>query len=79
MAGGSSADICPVCKTKHTADVLAHHIESITADLEQPAELAAIAQQLSEAKNNLQGWKDWQSRLERIQQIATQLNLPQTP
>lgn len=78
MAGGSSADICPVCKTKHTADVLARHIESITAELEQPAELAAIAQQLSDAKNNLQGWKDWQSHLERIQQIATQLNLPQT-
>jgi chromosome segregation protein len=78
MAGGSSADICPVCKTKHTAEVLARHIESITADLEQPAELAAIAQQLSDATNNLQGWKDWQSHLEQIQHIATQLNLPQT-
>lgn len=78
MANGTAADICPVCKTKHTAEVLARHIESITADLEQPAELATIAQQLSDAKNNLQGWKVWQSHLERIQQIATQLNLPQT-
>ena len=78
IAGGSAADICPVCKTRHTAEVMARHIESITADLEQPAELAAIAQQLSEAKNNQQGWINWQSNLERIQQVATQLNLPQT-
>lgn len=78
MAGGSAADICPVCKTRHTAEVLARHIESITVDLEQPSELAAVAQQLSEAKNNLQGWRDRQSHLELIQQIATQLNLPQT-
>ena len=78
IAEGSAADVCPVCKTKHTAEVLARHIENITADLVQPAELAAIAQQLLDAKKILQGWKDWQSHLERIQQIATQLNLPQT-
>ena len=78
MADGGAADICPVCKTRHTAEVLARHIENITADLEQPAELAAIAQQLSEAKKSQQGWIDWQSHLERIQQIATQLNLPTT-
>ncbi|WP_110960747.1 AAA family ATPase [Acidovorax sp. ST3] len=78
IAEGGAADICPVCKTKHTAEVLARHIESITADLEQPAELAAIAQQLSDAKNNLQGWKSWQSHLERIQHIATHFEMPQT-
>lgn len=78
IAEGNAADICPVCKTKHTAEVLARHIESITADLGQPAELAAIAQQLSDAKSNLQGWKDWQLHLQRIQHIATQLNLSQT-
>jgi chromosome segregation protein len=48
------------------------------AGLPVTAELAAIAKQLSDAKSNLQGWKDWQSHLERVQQIATQLNLPQT-
>ena len=78
MAEGGAADICPVCKTKHTAEVLARHIESITADLEQPAELAAIAQQLSDAKNNLQRWKDCRSLLERMQHISAQLNVPQT-
>lgn len=78
MADGSAADICPVCKTRHTAEVLARHIDNITADLEQPAELAAIAQQLADARSNLQGWNAWQSNLEQIQQIAAQLNLPQT-
>ncbi|MBP7111661.1 MAG: AAA family ATPase [Nitrosomonas sp.] len=78
IAGGGAADICPVCKTRHTAEVLARHIESITADLVQPAELTSIAQQLTDAKNSLQDWINWQSNFERIQQVATQFNMPQT-
>lgn len=78
MSDESAKDICPVCKTRHTAEDLARHIDSITAGLEQPAELAAVAQQLADAKSNLQGWTAWQSHLEQIQHIAAQLNLPQT-
>lgn len=78
LNGGAPRDTCPVCKTLHGDDVLAAHIERITAQLAQPTELTQLSSQLNAQRETLKQWWSWQGVLKNLEQIALQLSLPNT-
>jgi exonuclease SbcC len=76
LRGGAPATTCPVCKTVHGEAALAAHIEQITSELAQPAELTELSRKLSAAREGHKQWLVWKAFLEQLQQIALQLSLP---
>ena len=78
LSSGAPATACPVCKVDHGEAVLAAHIEKITAELAQPAELTETSAKLDAALRNREQWSDWKSFLEYLQKIAGQLSVPNT-
>ncbi len=78
LKGGAPATTCPVCKIVHGEVALAAHIERITSELAQPAELTELSLRLSTARETHKQWLDWKKFLENLSQIAFQLSLPLT-
>lgn len=76
LKSGAPLGTCPVCKTDHGEAELAAHIERITSELAQPAELTALHDKLSAARENHKQWLTWKAFLENLQQIALRLSLP---
>lgn len=78
LKSGAPKDTCPVCKTVHSDDGLAAHIERITTELAQPTELTELSSRLSAERETLKQWFTWQAFLMNLEQIALQLSLPNT-